>query len=182
MTLLCNNHKYHFYSGIYYFLGEGKWQPTPVFLPRESQGRRNLVGCRLWSHMHALEKEMATYSSVLAWKIPGTEEPGGLPSMGSHRVGHDWSDLAAVATYYFLGCQTWSPNAFNEQTVGVFYLLVWVIPFIQSRWEHRERDILNLFTKRKQILNTIIFLLYLPSSIPEYPVTDYCYRDLWHIF
>ena len=38
---------------------------------------------------HALEKEMATHSSVLAWKIPGTEEPGGLPSMGSHRVGHD---------------------------------------------------------------------------------------------
>ena len=42
-------------------------------------------------HFHALEKEMATHSSVLAWRIPGTGEPGGLPSMGSHRVGHDWS-------------------------------------------------------------------------------------------
>ena len=40
-------------------------------------------------HFHALEKEMATYSSVLAWRILGTGEPGGLPSMGSHRVGHD---------------------------------------------------------------------------------------------
>ena len=40
-------------------------------------------------HFHALEKEMATYSSVLAWRIPGTGEPGGMPSMGSHRVGHD---------------------------------------------------------------------------------------------
>ena len=40
---------------------------------------------------------MATHSSVLAWRIPGTAEPGGLPSMGSHRVGHNWSDLAAVA-------------------------------------------------------------------------------------
>ena len=40
-------------------------------------------------HCHALEKEMATHSSVLAWRIPGTEEPGGLPSVGSHRVGHD---------------------------------------------------------------------------------------------
>ena len=40
-------------------------------------------------HFHALEKEMATYSSVLAWSIPGTGEPGGMPSMGSHRVGHD---------------------------------------------------------------------------------------------
>ena len=48
-------------------------------------------------HFHALEKEMATYSSVLAWRIPGTGEPGGLPSLGSHTVGHDWSDLAAAA-------------------------------------------------------------------------------------
>ena len=40
-------------------------------------------------HFHALEKEMATYSSVLGWRIPGTGEPGGLLSMGSHRVGHD---------------------------------------------------------------------------------------------
>ena len=47
--------------------------------------------------MHALEKEMATHSSILAWRNPETEEPGGLPSMGSHRVGHDLSDLAAAA-------------------------------------------------------------------------------------
>ena len=40
-------------------------------------------------HFHALEKEMATHSSILAWRIPGTEEPGGLPSVGSRRVGHD---------------------------------------------------------------------------------------------
>ena len=50
-------------------------------------------------HFHALEKEMATHSSVLAWRIPGTGEPGGLPSMGSHRVGHNSSDLAAAAAY-----------------------------------------------------------------------------------
>ena len=48
-------------------------------------------------HFHALEKEMATHSSVLAWRIPRMGEPGGLLSMGSHRVGHDWSDLAAAA-------------------------------------------------------------------------------------
>ena len=47
-------------------------------------------------HFHALEKEMATHSSVLAWRIPGTGEPDGLPSMGSHRVRHDWSDLVVV--------------------------------------------------------------------------------------
>ena len=48
-------------------------------------------------HFHALKKEMATHFSVLAWRIPGMGEPGGLPSTGSHRVGHDWSNLAAAA-------------------------------------------------------------------------------------
>ena len=48
-------------------------------------------------HFHATGEEMATHSSVPVWRIPGTREPGGLPSMGSHRVGHDWSDLAAAA-------------------------------------------------------------------------------------
>ena len=60
-------------------------------------------------HFHALEKEMATHSSVLAWRILGTGEPGGLPSMGSHRVGHDWSDLAAAAAvllFCVLSCFT----------------------------------------------------------------------------
>ena len=53
---------------------------------------------------HALEKEMATHSSVLAWRIPGTGEPHGLPSMGSHRVGHDWSNLAAPAATSSMLC------------------------------------------------------------------------------
>ena len=48
-------------------------------------------------HFHALEKEMATHSSILAWRISGTGEPGGLPSMGSRKVGHDRSNLAAAA-------------------------------------------------------------------------------------
>ena len=50
----------------------------------------------------ALEKEMATHSSVLAWRIPGMGEPGGLQSLGLHRVGHEWSDLAAAAAAYIL--------------------------------------------------------------------------------
>ena len=88
-----------------------QWQPTPVLLPGKSHGRRSLVGCSPWGrtesdtteqlhfhfHFHALEKEMATHSSILAWRIPGTGDPGGLPSMGSCRVGHDRSDLAAAA-------------------------------------------------------------------------------------
>ena len=53
---------------------------------RKSQFDDTVLFC---SGFHALEKELATYSTVFAWRIPGTGEPGGLPSMGSHRVGHD---------------------------------------------------------------------------------------------
>ena len=91
-------------------MGEGNGSPTPVLLPGKSHGWRGLVGCiqgvtksrtqlsdfTFTFHFHALEKQMATHSSVLAWRIPGTGEPGGLPSMGLDRVGHDWSDLAAA--------------------------------------------------------------------------------------
>ena len=62
-----------------------------------TEGRTWLSDFTFTFHFHALEKEMATHSSVLAWRIPGTGEPGGLPSMGSHRVGHDGSDLASVS-------------------------------------------------------------------------------------
>ena len=80
---------------------ERKWHPTPVLLPGKSHGWRSLVSYTPWGHkesdtaerlhfhFHALEKAMATYSSVLAWRIPGTGEPGGLLCMASHRVGHD---------------------------------------------------------------------------------------------
>ena len=60
--------------------------------------KKSMLWNTLTFHFHALEKEMATHSSVLAWRISGTGEPGGLPSMGSHRVGHDWSDLAASSS------------------------------------------------------------------------------------
>ena len=63
----------------------------------KSQTRLSEFTCTF--HFPALEKEMATHSSVLAWRIPGTGEPGGLPSMGSHRVRHDWSNLAAASAF-----------------------------------------------------------------------------------
>ena len=80
-----------------------QWHPTSVLLPGKSHGWRSLVGCSPWVaksrarlsdftftfHFHAWEKEMVTHSSILAWRVPGTEEPSGLLSMGSHRVGHD---------------------------------------------------------------------------------------------
>ena len=91
------------------------WTPTPELLPGKSHGRRKaavhgvtksrtrLSNFTLTFHFPALGKEMATHSSVLAWRIPGTGEPRGLTSMGSHRVGHDWSDLAAAWTNPSLG-------------------------------------------------------------------------------
>ena len=75
-------------------MGRGAWWAA-VHGGAKSQTR--LSDFTFSFHLHALEKEMATRSSVLGWRIPGTGEPGGLLSMGSHRVGHDWSYLAAAA-------------------------------------------------------------------------------------
>ena len=77
-----------------------------------NEGQGSLACCSPWRHnrirhdlVTELEKEMAPHSSVLAWKIPGTGEPGGLSSMGSHRVGHNWRDLAAAAAFSYSGRQ-----------------------------------------------------------------------------
>ena len=84
-------------------MGRRQWHPTPVLVPGESmdggawwatvqavvKSQTRLSDFTFTFHFHALEKEMATHSSVLAWRIPGTGEPGGLSSMGSHRVGHN---------------------------------------------------------------------------------------------
>ena len=64
----------------------GAWY---VAVPGVAKSLTRLSNFTFTFHFHALEKEMATLSSVLAWRIPGTEEPGGLPSMGLHRIGHD---------------------------------------------------------------------------------------------
>ena len=95
------------YSDIY---GEGNGTPLQysclenpmdggawwAAVPGVAEGQTRLSDFTFTFHFHALEKEMATHSSVLAWRIPGVGEPGGLSSMGSHRVGHDWSDLAVT--------------------------------------------------------------------------------------
>ena len=65
-----------------------------------TKSRTRLSGFTFIFRFHALEKEMAAHSNVLAWRIPGMGDPGWLPSMGSHRVGHNWSDLAAAAAAY----------------------------------------------------------------------------------
>ena len=82
------------YSCLENSMDGGAWQAA-VHGVAKSQAR--LIDFTFTFHFHALEKEMGTHSSVLAWRIPGTGEPVGLLSMGWHRVGHDWSDLAAAA-------------------------------------------------------------------------------------
>ena len=88
-------------------------------------------------HFHALEKEMAAHSSVLAWRIPGTGEPGGLPSLGSHRLGHDGSDLAAAAALLHRLNLTNSPERLNLAcTEGL--ALSWEEDLHSARYRERE--------------------------------------------
>ena len=71
------------------------WRAWQAAVHGVAKSRTRLSDFTFTFHFHALEKAMATHSSVLAFRIPGRGEPGGLPSMGLHRVGHDWSNLAA---------------------------------------------------------------------------------------
>ena len=93
------------YSCLENPMGGGAWWAT---IHGVAKSRTRLSDFTFTFHFHALEKEVATHSSVLAWRIPGMGEPGGLLSMGSHRVGHDWSDLAAAA------CEERSSVTFNS--------------------------------------------------------------------
>ena len=84
-----------------------------------ARSRTGLSDFTFTFHFHALEKAMATHFSVLAWRIPGTGEPDGLPSLGLHRVGHNWSDLVAAAAASRLSQRStlgwkslWSPRQF----------------------------------------------------------------------
>ena len=84
-----------------------------------AKSRTRLSDFTLTFHFHALEKETVTHSSVLAWRIPGMAEPGGLPSVESHRVGHDWSDLAAAAAARPFSYQLKLRTIVQEQLPGV---------------------------------------------------------------
>ena len=75
-----------------------------------AKSRTRLSDFTFTFHFCALEKEMATHSSVLAWRIPGMAGPGGLPSMGSHRVGHDRSDLVVVVVEVVMQRRQWHPT------------------------------------------------------------------------
>ena len=106
-----------------------------------SEGRTRLSDFTFTFHFHALEKEMATHSSVLAWRIPGTGEPGGLPSLGSHRVGHDWSDLAAASLRKWLFSQYSSRELKSFLFICcLFYVLLNFDSILQgSYWLYESR-------------------------------------------
>ena len=108
---------------------------------------------------HALEKEMATHSSILAWRIPGTEEPSGLPSVGSHRVRQDWSDLAAAAA-----------AAAAAVNIGYMYLFELVCSFFFSGYivwigtldnrGYKATSLLNLSTRSWEIVQCkVLFIM-----------------------
>ena len=85
-------------------------------VPGVAKSRTRLSDFTFTFHFHALEEEMATHSSVLAWRIPGTGEPGGLRSMGSHRVGRDGCNLAAA---------DWSPLGSSAHGIFQARILEW---------------------------------------------------------
>ena len=104
-----------------------------------AKSQTRLSDFTLTFHFYALEKEMAAHSSVLAWRIPGTGEPGGLPSMRSHRVGHDWSDLAAAAAVY---------NQNKYKLLMIFLLSLWLL-YISYSFKHQLYGLLLWLSEQK---------------------------------
>ena len=127
------------YCEVMYMIGEGNGTPLQYSClenPMDKGAWWAAVHAKGWTrlrdftftfHFHALEKEMATHSSVLAWRIPGMGEPGGLPSMGSRRVGHDRSDLAAAMYIISL------PQILTIITNCIYYFIL--APAISRCWD-----------------------------------------------
>ena len=135
-----------------------------------AEGRTQLSEFTFTFHFHALEKEMATYSSVLAWRIPGKGEPGGLLSMGSHRVGHGWSDLAAAAAgaicYLFNIWEKWGTEVLRTRAVKTVTELLLKPSQSDTRGNDlsyyiylRCRTVFALYIHHTDFLDTILSIL-----------------------
>ena len=118
--------------------------------------------CLMYS---ALEKEMATHSSVLAWRTPGTGEPGELPSMGSHRVGHDWSDLAAAA-------------AAALYSAGMHVCLLSRVWFFVTPWTGAHQDPLSMKFSRQEYWSRLPFSFSRESSLPRNQTCVSCFSGI----
>ena len=130
-----------------------QWQPTPVLLLGKSHGRRSLVGCSPWGRQESDTTERLHFHFSLScigegngnplqcWRIPRTGEPGGQPSIGSHRVGHDWSGLAAAAAA--AAFQFWwqpanqVPPGFSDFHVSKLRVANWLL-LLQILYHHNS--------------------------------------------
>ena len=140
-----------------------------------AKSRTRLSDFTFTFHFHALEKEMATHSSVLTWRIPGMGEPGGLPSMGSHRVGHDWSDLAVAELPFdpvitLLGVYRRIENMFAKAYIQIFiaewFLIAKKIETTQVSI-HYKRDIWNVAYPYYHSILHYIHIRIMSNSIPN---------------
>ena len=117
------------YSCLKNPMDRGAWWATSS---RVAKSQTWLSDFTFTFHYHALEEEMATHSSVLAWRIPGTAESGGLPSLGWHRVGHDWKRLSSsssssccIAKGILLNALWWPKWEGNPKQKGYIYVHKW---------------------------------------------------------
>ena len=132
-------------------MDRGAWWATVHGLRKS---RTRLSDFAFTFHFLALEKEMATHSSVLAWRIPRTGEPGGLLSMGSHRVRHDRSDLAAAAAAH--DQKSWCRDSHLREGREKCWVQVW------TYFLHHTEQEFNLFESAshkvvKIILNSLVY-------------------------
>ena len=127
---------------------------------------------------------MATHSSVLAWRIPGTGEPGGLPPMGSHRVGHDWSDLAVAAN-----CKFWRLTLIGHVICKCF-LLICVLSFnfivsfgfqklLSLSTSHLFMILFPLFWEMNQKRHCCDYVLCFPLGVLYCPVSHSVFNSFW---
>ena len=133
-----------------------------------AKSRTRLSDFTFTFHFHALEKKMATHRSVLGWRIPGTGEPGGLPFMGSHRVRHNWSDLAAAAAAWAFYPNSWPPHPRASWSLQNIIIVEHRLPSAVHFWMRTYEYPLkqqSYCPKRRQINHCQNALSSLPASL-----------------
>ena len=137
-----------------------------------AMSRTQLSNFTFTFHFHALEKETATHSSVLAWRIPGTGKPGGLPSLGSHRVRHNWSDLAAAAAasmHFFSKCEYLLQLIYLHMCISELHMVFNNLPIIFLR-EWHSFSFLNCSVLFSSVHSLSRVWLFATRSTPGLPV------------